>query len=74
MGGKGVMIKAPGDLQDQKQKICAAAKAELRWWLTGVTRNRQRFGWEWWSTQELLIRGKPSWSDRSHKLRPEANR
>jgi hypothetical protein len=31
MGGKGALIKAPGDLQDQKQKICAAAKAELRW-------------------------------------------
>jgi hypothetical protein len=31
MGGKGVMIKAPGDLQDQKQKICTAVKAELRW-------------------------------------------
>ena len=36
MGGKGVMIKAPDDLQDLRRKIYAKAKAEAHWRFWGL--------------------------------------
>src|SRR5208283_5813906 len=36
MGGKGVMIKAPDDLQDLRRKIYAKAKAEPHWRFWGL--------------------------------------